>query len=91
MKFIMINFNCQEDNLFAVPAKPEEFKAVVDHFEGMLLGFGVLEFLDGLVFKFDDFAALHADKVVMVLAALRTLIEFLAVTEVLLFEDLAFP
>ena len=63
---------------------------MVDDLEVVFFGFGVLQAFDGLVLEFDDAAAFDADKMVVVFASLGAFIQFFAVTEVLLFEDLAF-
>lgn len=62
---------------------------MVDDFEGMFSGFGVLEFFYRIIFKFNNLATLHANKVIVMFPALGTLVEFLAAAKILFLENLA--
>ena len=62
---------------------------MVDNSEGIFASLRVLKRFDLLVFKFNNFAAFDADQVVVMLAALRALIDFFAVSKILLFQHSA--
>ena len=69
----------------AVFAKSEEFMAVVNYLKVLFFGFGVLQFLDVIVFKLNNFSTANADEVIVVLATLSSLIKLLATFEILFF------
>jgi len=64
--------------------------AVVNYPEVLFFGFGVLQFLDVIVFKLDNFPTANADKVVMMLSALTPFIQLFPIAKVLLLKDFAF-
>lgn len=63
---------------------------MINDFKLMAVGFGVLQFFDRIVFKLNDSTASDTDQMVVMLAALGTLIKFFTVAEILLFKNAAF-
>ena len=71
----------------AMLAKSEKLEAMINNFEIVFFGFGILEPFDRLILKFDDLAASYADKMIVMIAALGALIKLFSVAKILLLKD----